>query len=60
MHMGTHGSQKESLKSLELELQAVVNYLLWIQVSELKPFGGTVYTLNYRVISPVLLSEILK
>lgn len=38
----------------ELELQVVLNYLIWVLGTELNSRGRTENTLNYRAISPVL------
>jgi hypothetical protein len=37
---GTYRGQKRTSDSLELELQAVMSWLMWVQGTEVKPSGG--------------------
>ena len=46
MHVGTHGGHKRALYPVELELQVVVNNLIWVLGAKLKSLQEQCELLN--------------
>lgn len=54
IHAGAHRIQKRVLDPLELELQAVVSHVTWVQGTKLRASDRAVTAHNARLLSPAL------